>query len=85
MGDQEVKDPFSIESLTNPMGDDKDQYYFEAFGLKIKEIAGISYLHLIKIGLLFAMGVKIRYHEQRWKKQVFFQKDSMLATVFSEA
>ena len=70
MGDLEVKDPFSMESLTNPMGDDKDQYYFEieALGFKIKEIAAISYLHLIKIALLFAMGVKIRYNEQKWKK-----------------
>jgi hypothetical protein len=65
MGDLEVKDPFSIESLMDPMGesDDKDQYYLEPFGMgyKIKEIAAISYLHLVKIALLFAMGVKIRY------------------------
>ena len=68
MGDLEVKDPFSIDSLMDPMGDVEDQFYFEAFGFKIKEIAGISYLHLVKIGILFAMGVKIRYQEQKWKK-----------------
>ena len=45
----------------------------------------MAYLHMIKILVTFALGIQTKYHEQQWQKKVFFQKDQVLAAVFSEA
>ena len=54
-------------------------------GIKIKELTLLFYMHVVKIGLLFAMGIRIKYHEQQWYKKVFYNEDGLLVATFTES
>lgn len=67
--------------------DVKDDYvYLELpMGIQVKELTLLFYMHVVKIGLLFAMGIRIKYHEQQWYKKVFYNEDGLLVATFTES